>query len=131
MAETLEYLVYAHISQRPIRPYFLLSRCSLANYYKIDGQHYNCYLYAKYFHGTLCTALKKQNVRCCLYYCSCISNYTATFVHYDTFAGNRGHLDIFKIMSRWVYSLWERVKDPWSFIMGSSGSSSTLRRPSL
>ena len=29
----------------------------IPDYYTIDGKHYNCYLYAKYFHGTLLLAL--------------------------------------------------------------------------
>ena len=45
------------------------------------------------------------------------------FARLQTSLGNRGHLDIFKIMSRWMSSIWERFKDPWSFIMGGTHAS--------
>ena len=45
----------------------------IADYYTIEGEQYNCYLYARYFHG------------------------------------NRGHLDLFKVVSRWVSTLWSSI----------------------
>lgn len=29
--------------------------CTIDNYYNIENQHYDCFLYAKYYHGLLCT----------------------------------------------------------------------------
>ena len=53
----------------------------IVDYYTIDGNPYNCYLYARYFHG------------------------------------NRGHLDVFKVVSRWISTLWSSV----SYLIKSRG----------
>lgn len=56
----------------------------IPDYYTIDDHHYNCFLYAKYFHG------------------------------------NRGHLDVFKILSWLISSMWKKVKEPLSFLVQGS-----------
>ena len=76
----------------------------LFNYYVIDQEQYNCYLYAKYFHGTLQTRVATH----CPYYGP------PSLPHYCS-PGNRGHLDIFQILAWWVFRLWSRIKEPLLF----------------
>jgi ribosomal protein S18 acetylase RimI-like enzyme len=80
------YLHVITLNQSAIRFYERLGFWrvqEIKDYYTIDGKQYNCYLYAKYFHG------------------------------------NRGHLDMFKVLSWWISSIWQRFKKPLSSLVKS------------
>jgi ribosomal protein S18 acetylase RimI-like enzyme len=55
--------------------------CSIDNYYHIDNQHYDCFLYAKYYHGMFIYVMVRVDDRlCCVVLCCDDPGYVPIYI---------------------------------------------------
>jgi ribosomal protein S18 acetylase RimI-like enzyme len=81
----------------------------IPDYYTIDDVNHSCYLYARYFNGMQ---------KCCVYYSEYeYSQRSLTLTPTPFRIGNRGHLHIYKVFSRALSIIWNRIKIPLAILL--------------